>query len=175
MYEPEPDTIRAAVRGDLTAFEELVRANQAPVWRFLRHLVGDPTLAEDLTQETFLRVHRSLRSFRFQSKFSTWLFSIARNAAIDALRARDRRQRLVEEAPRPQATADAAARVELDACVASLDPTHREAFVLVEVFGLTYRESGQALGVPEGTVKSRVHHARRRLVAWMTTDEEAAQ
>jgi len=69
MEEPDPATVRAAAAGDVDAFVGLVRVHQAPVWRFLRHLVGDDALAEDLTQETFLRVHQRLRSFDGRSRF----------------------------------------------------------------------------------------------------------
>jgi RNA polymerase sigma-70 factor, ECF subfamily len=167
VEEPDPRTVRAAAQGDLAAFEALVRAYQTHVWRFLRHLLGDAALAEDCTQETFLRIHRRLTSFRFRSKFSTWVFTIARNAGIDALRGRERRARLLDDLPPPAPTRDPADRVEIAAAVASLPDKLREAFVLVEVLGLTYREAGEAGGAPEGTMKSRVFRARAQLVAWM--------
>ena len=172
MQEPSPEVIRAAAAGDLDAFEELMRAYQAHVWRFLRHLLGDERLAEDVTQETFLRVHRSLRTFGFRSKFSTWLFRIARNAGIDALRARQRRDVMLRQLPASRPVSDGSTAVEVTVALASLSSKLREAFVLVEVFGLTYREAGETLGVPQGTVKSRVFTARARLVTWMVAGEE---
>ncbi|MGH3440656.1 MAG: RNA polymerase sigma factor [Nitriliruptorales bacterium] len=168
MNEPDPATVRAAVDGDLDAFEELVHLFQAPIWRFLRGLVGDPTLAEDLTQETFLRAYRNLGGFRFRSKFSTWLFHVARNLGIDELRSRTRRADLVERL-RPQPLDHPPGpelRSELAAALGALSPKLREALLLVEVNGLTCREAGAVLDVPEGTVKSRLFHARRQLVAW---------
>src|SRR6185503_1351136 len=90
VEEPDPTVVRAAAAGDLEAFDALVRMYQQPVWRFLCRLVRDPALAEDLAQETFLRAFRKLDTFAHQSRFSTWLFQIARNAGIDALRRRDR-------------------------------------------------------------------------------------
>lgn len=175
MQEPDPQVIRAAARGDLVAFEELMRAYQAQVWRFLRHLVADPALAEDLTQETFLRVHRRLGTFRYQSKFSTWLFQIARNAGIDALRSRERRNRLLTVVPPPSSSvADGAARVEIDGALASLTPKLRECFVLVEVFGFTHREVAETLGIPEGTAKTRVFRARAQLLEWLRAGEGEA-
>lgn len=174
MEEPDPRTIRAAARGDLAAFERLVRAYQGQVWRFLRHLLGDPTLAEDVTQETFLRVYRRLASFGFRSKFSTWVFSVARNAGIDALRARERRARLVGELAPPEPGRDPSAGAEIAASIAALSPKLREAFVMVEVLGFSYREVGEAVGAPEGTIKSRVFRARTQLVAWMEADRGEA-
>lgn len=172
MQEPDPAIVRAAMAGDLDAFEELVRAYQAHVWRFLRHLLGDPTLAEDVTQETLLRVHQRLRTYRFQSKFSTWLFQVARNAGIDALRARARRDRLVAALRPRESTPDGALRVELAAALASLPLPLREAITLIEVFGLPYRDAAAVLGVPVGTVKSRVFRARSALVGWLRASDD---
>jgi RNA polymerase sigma-70 factor, ECF subfamily len=166
VEEPEPAEIRAAMDGDLAAFERLVRRYQAHVWRFLRHLLGDAALAEDVTQETFLRLYQRLPTFAGRSKFSTWVFRVARNAGVDALRAARRHDRLLAELPaaRPGPAPDA--RVEAMAAVASLSPKLREALLLVEVFGFAYREAAEVLRVPEGTVKSRVFQARVRLTAW---------
>lgn len=173
MYEPDPSTIRSAAAGDAGAFEELVRAYQAHVWRFLRHLVGDAPLAEDVAQETFLRMYSRMHTFRFRCKFSTWVFQLARNAGIDALRARARRERLVRLAPLMDAPPNPESRAEIGAALRSLTPKLREALILVEVFGMTYREASVAVGAPEGTVKSRVFQARERLSAWMAGEERA--
>jgi RNA polymerase sigma-70 factor (ECF subfamily) len=168
VEEPEPAVVRAAVAGDQAPIEQLVRCYQAHVWRFLRHLLGDATLAEDVTQETFLRLYQHLPTFAWRSKFSTWVFRVARNAGIDALRAARRQDRLLEALPPPAPGAPPDARVEVMAAVASLTPKLREALLLVEVFGFTYREAAAVLRVPEGTVKSRVFQARVRLTAWRT-------
>ncbi|MGH9186687.1 MAG: RNA polymerase sigma factor [Acidimicrobiales bacterium] len=166
MEEPDPAAIRAAMGGDVSAFEVLVRAYQVPVWRFLRHLLGDAALAEDVTQETFLRIYQRLTSFRFQSRFSAWVFQVARNAGIDALRSRQRRDRLTRSlSPGPPPSAPDQ-RAELHEALGSLSPRLREALLVVEVLGLGYREAGAVLSVPEGTVKSRVFHARQQLAAW---------
>jgi RNA polymerase sigma-70 factor (ECF subfamily) len=170
VEEPEPALIRAAAAGDLAAFEQLVRTYQQHVWRFVRRLLGDATVAEDVTQETFLRVFRRLPTFAFDAKFSTWVFQIARNAGIDELRSRQRRARLGSVAPPPRPSA----RAEIEAALASLPVDLREALVLVEVLGLRYHEVARVLGVPEGTVKSRVFSARSRLHRWSTADQESA-
>ena len=157
--------------GDLPAFERLVRAYQGPVYRFLRNLLGDASLAEDVAQETFIRAFERRASFRFDAAWSTWVFQIARNAGLDAVRARSRRLRLVDRARPPQPRSDPTARVELDQALASLSAKLREAVLVVEVLGLSYREAGDVLGVPEGTVKSRVFQARKQLLTWMSTEE----
>jgi RNA polymerase sigma-70 factor, ECF subfamily len=168
VEEPDPRDVRAAMAGDDDAFERLVRAYATPVWRYLRRLVADDALAEDLAQETFLRVHRRLSAFSFSSKFSTWVFAVARNAGIDALRTRARRDRLREALPPPPAPAGPDVGIELATALASLAPSLREAVLLVEVLGLTYRETAEVVGVAEGTVKSRVFRAREQLTAWMS-------
>jgi RNA polymerase sigma-70 factor, ECF subfamily len=175
VEEPDPDLIRAAAKGDHVAFAQLVRAHQAQVWRFLSHLLGDPSLAEDVTQETFLKVYRKLDSFQFRSRFSTWVLAIARNAGVDALR-RNRRKRVdldVDQLDDPLARSSPS-RLELETAIASLAPKLREAFLLVEVMGLSYEEVARILGIPVGTVKSRLYHARRHLVEWLRGDEGEA-
>lgn len=170
MEEPDPGTVRAAAGGDLRAFELLVRTYQAPVWRFLRRFLADDALAEDVTQETFVRVHAKLRSYDGRSRFSSWLFAIARNAGIDAVRSRDRRTRRESgQAPAPVASPEAG--TELDAALAALSIDLREALLAVEVLGLSYVEAAALLGVPAGTVKSRVHRARERLLGWLAAGE----
>ena len=157
--------------GELVAFEGLVRMYQGPVFRFLRNLLGDASLAEDVTQETFIRAYERRASFRFDAAWSTWVFQIARNAGLDAVRARTRRLRLVDRARPPSPRTDPMARIELDAALASLSPKLREAVLVVEVLGLTYKEAGEVLRAPEGTVKSRVFQARQQLLTWMEAEE----
>ena len=176
MEEPDPATVRRAAAGDLDAFAELVRTTQADVWRFLRHLVDDDELAADLTQDTFMRVHRALPGFRGESRFRTWVFAIARNIAVDDRRRRRRRGPEVELTEQRSRTASDAAPpglgLELRSALDALPERQRSAFVLVEVFGLRYREASEVLATSEGTVKSRVFHARAALVDWFEAAEE---
>jgi DNA-directed RNA polymerase specialized sigma24 family protein len=123
VEEPGPAEVRAAMAGDLAAFERLVRRCQAHVRRFLRHLLGDAALAEDVTQETFLRLYRRLPSFAGRSRFSSWVFPVARNADIDALRAARRRDRLLEALAPPPPGPPPEAPIEAMAAVASLSPS----------------------------------------------------
>ncbi len=170
MNEPDPAVIRAAAKGDQAAFSELVRLYQEPVWRFLTRYTGDQHLAEDLAQETFLKLHRRLGSYKFRSKFSTWVFSIARNSAIDSHRSAARRERLPDVAPRPAPLGEPGLGAELDEAIASLSPKLRESLLLVEVLGLRYREVAEVLELPIGTVKSRVFHARSDLTSFLVGD-----
>jgi RNA polymerase sigma-70 factor (ECF subfamily) len=166
--EPDPALIRSAAAGDGGAFDALVRLHRPAVVRFVRPLVGDAH-ADDVAQETFIRVHRRIGSFAFRSRFSTWVLQIARNAAIDELRGQSRRERLALAAPAGAPPPAPDARAELHAALASLSPTVVEALVLVEVFGFGYAEAGEVLGVPVGTVKSRVFQARRKLHEWQSS------
>jgi len=153
--------VRAAIAGDLAAFEALTRAYQTPVWRFLRHLLGDETLAEDVTQETFLRLHQRLPSFTFRSKFSTWVFRVARNAGIDALRSRGRQERLLEALPPPGPAPGPDLRVEVQAALASLSPKLRDDPVRLE--GVPPRV-GAAVDLNVG--RNPTGLARSRIRAW---------
>ena len=170
MDEPQPEVVRAAAGGDLAAFDALVRAYQAPLWRFLRHLLGDADLAEDVAQETFLRAYLALSSFRAGARFSTWLFQIGRNAGLDAIKARTRRRYYTSLLRPPSPMADAHARVELADALAGLPTALREALLVVEVLGFTYDEASAVIGVPAGTVKSRVFRARTTLAGQLAEE-----
>lgn len=174
MHEPDPALVRRARDGDAAAFDEIVRTLRAPVVRYVDHLVRDRALAEDVTQETFVRCYRNLERYEFQGRFTTWLVQIARNAGIDAMRARDRHTRAWQRVAPPAPATDPAVRAEIRAALASLPTRLREPLLLVEVTGLTYAEAGEVLRIPPGTVKSRVFHARRRLARWMQAEDDRA-
>ena len=162
---------RAAARGDRAALAEFVRATQGDVHRFLVHLSG-PHDVEDLAQETYLRALGSLPSFSGRSSARTWLLSIARHVAADAVRRAVRRPRpaalppdeaLSTRAPASPAGADEAVFVR--ALVTALDAQRREAFVLTQLVGLSYAEAARVCDCPVGTIRSRVARARADLVA----------
>lgn len=169
LREPEPDTVRRAQAGDADAFEELVRLLLPDVYRFVLHIVRHPETAEDVTQDAFLNAYRSLPRFRWRAKFSTWLFGIARNCAVDAIRAASRQRRVVPEAER--APPDPAMRVAIWGAIDDLPPEMREAFIVLEVFGFTYNEASTIMGVPAGTLKSRMHRTRRLLVDALSEED----
>jgi RNA polymerase sigma-70 factor (ECF subfamily) len=159
-----------AAAGDPVAAAALVRATQTDVWRLCAAL-GDPSSADDLTQETYLRAFASLHRFEGRSAVRTWLLAIARRVCADAIRSqRRRRLTLVRdssdlESLAPPVTAD---RVGEGAAVrdllARLDTDRREAFVLTQLLGLGYAEAAEAVGCPVGTIRSRVARARADLV-----------
>jgi RNA polymerase sigma-70 factor (ECF subfamily) len=173
VLEADPHVIRTAAAGDHRAFEALVRTYQEPVVRFLTHLLGDRALADDVAQETFLRCYQKLNGYSFEGRFSTWLLRVAHNAGIDAIRGRVRRERLVHA--HPVSATDPVLRAELVAALATLPVRLREPLLLVEVTGLRYREAAVVLGIPEGTVKSRVAHARAQLAAWFRAGDGGAK
>lgn len=176
MQEPDPRIVERARSGDPAAFEELVRAHQGDAWRFARSLTRDEHLADDVTQDAFVRAFRFLPSFRGESRFTSWLFAIVRNCANDALRSRSRSQSHSEESePRGSSAPDHELRVAIDQAIGALAPELREPFLLVEVFGMPYADASVVLRVKTGTVKSRVHRARQQLMAELSDHDEEAR
>ena len=166
MDRPDAADVVAAAAGDVAAFERLVIAIQGRVWRYLVHLVGDRGLAEDLAQEVLIRVHRKLPTLRDPEGFTSWVLVVARNAAYDAGRAKVRRPLTLvadPDADLRQTQGDPHLAVEVRDLLERLDPDLREAVVLVGMIGLSYREAAETIGIPEGTVKSRVFRARQTL------------
>ncbi|WP_052669404.1 sigma-70 family RNA polymerase sigma factor [Nitriliruptor alkaliphilus] len=152
----------AAADGDRLALSSFIRRTQADVWRFCAHLV-DPGVADDLTQEVYLRAMRSVPSFRGDSSARTWLLTVARRTAADEIRRRQRRRRLPD--PAEGVEPDPAGHHALRALVGELPDDRREAFVLTQILGLSYAEAAEAADVPIGTIRSRVARAREQLVA----------
>ena len=165
MDEPDPQLISAAKAGDLDAFERIVRRYQTDVLRLALHVVRDMGAAEDAAQEAFVRAFRFLPRYRGESKFSTWLFSIARNCALDELRRTTRGGFPRDDFDTNVAARDSDAQVglEIREAMGALPLDLREAVILIDMFGMSYREVGIVMRLPEGTVKSRVHRAREQL------------
>jgi RNA polymerase sigma-70 factor (ECF subfamily) len=172
--EPDPSLVEAARDGDPTAFEALVRRYQGHVWRLSFHLTRDRTVAEDVTQEAFVKAFRFLPAFRGDARFTTWLFSIARNCAIDEVRRAVRRDRTWRSAGDVPVGHDITVGIEVREAVAALPLSLRESVVLIDMFGLSYREAAGLMRIPEGTVKSRVHKARATLAQSLAHREESA-
>ena len=174
VEDPHPRVLAAARNGDVGAFEELVRIYQADIWRLCFHLLGSHTAADDVTQDAFVRAFRFLPRFRGEAKFSTWLFSIARNCALDEIRRAGRRRRLegLVEAEPPREAVEHSLRMEVREAVAGLHLELREPLVLIDVMGQSYAAVAEAMRLPVGTVKSRVHRARELLARALTDDFE---
>ena len=157
----------AAARGDAAAQAAFVRATQTDVWRFTAALV-DPNVADDLTQETYLRAFRSLATFAGRSTVRTWLLGIARRTCADHLRAVVRRRRLdarlAAQAWTDLPAPDPAQRLSTSDLLSRLSEDRRTAFVLTQVMGLSYAEAAEVEDVPVGTIRSRVARARDELV-----------
>src|SRR4029078_4251098 len=153
--------------GDERAFSLIVRAYQVPVYNYVLRLVGDRSLAEDMTQEFFLRVFQGLPKFSLRSKFTTWLFQVTKNRVLDELRAVERRPRAVvdlEDVP-PRAVLDARfERLEaIDAvwrAIECLNVDLKMALLLRDIVGLSYTEIADSLEVTLATVEWRVYKSR---------------
>jgi RNA polymerase sigma-70 factor (ECF subfamily) len=166
---PQPDfgVLRKAQRGDERAFCIIVRTYQVPVFNYVLRLVGDRSLAEDLTQEVFLRVYQGLPRFSLRSKFTTWLFQVAKNRVLDELRAIERRPRAtveLDDAPQFEVLDAPFERVEtIDAlwrAVEHLNVDLKMALLLRDVVGLSYTEIADSLEITLATVKWRIYKAR---------------
>lgn len=178
MEEPDPQLVAGARSGDLRCFETLVRRYQTPVFRFVLHLTADAATAEDITQETFVKAFRFLRRYRGDSRFTTWLFSIARNCVQDEYRRATRRGRLaarLEEREVEHQPLERVTPLEVREALQTLPHELLEPIVMIDIFGVSYSEAAATIGAPEGTIKSRVHRARERLATLLgPLGEEAA-
>ena len=179
LLEPEYSLVTACLKGDDAAWEELVRVHTRHVYALCYRFTGSASEAQDLTQEVFLRVFRTLKSFRSaEGSFGTWLARVTRNLLIDNYR-RTRQDRatdsIEEQLPtlevegagviaRPdQALAGREASEILQAALQKLSPELREAVILRDLQEMEYREIAEVLSIPEGTVKSRINRGRAEL------------
>ena len=170
LQQPDFGVLRKAQKGDERAFSLIVRAYQVPVYNYVLRLVGDRTLAEDLTQEVFLRVFQGLPRFSSRSKFTTWLFQVTKNRVLDELRARERRPQhavAIEDAPRLEVVDPPIERTEtMEAvwrAVRELNPDLKMALLLRDIVGLSYTEIADSLEITLATVKWRIYKAREEV------------
>jgi len=171
LAQPDPGVLRKAQRGDERAFSLILRAYETPVFNYVLRLVGgDRALAEDLTQEVFLRVYQGLPKFSLRSKFTTWLFQVTKNRVLDELRASERRPRalvaLDDIAPLEVLDQPVERLEAIDAlwrAVENLSTDLKMALLLRDVVGLSYTEIADALEVTLATVKWRIYKAREEV------------
>ena len=171
LAQPDLGVLRKAQRGDERAFSLILRAYETPVFNYVLRLVGgDRALAEDLTQEVFLRVFQGLPKFSLRSKFTTWLFQVTKNRVLDELRASERRPRalvaLDDIAPLEVLDQPVERLEEIDAlwrAVENLSTDLKMALLLRDVVGLSYTEIADALEVTLATEKWRIYKAREEV------------
>ena len=159
--------------GDLRAFDELVRRTESRVRSVALAILRDRSEAEDAAQEAYLRAFRRASSYRGEGPVGAWLCRIAVRSAHDAIRRAGRQRRLLEVAKQPgdspaesgsaEPAEELRRRTEMESALRMLPADEREALVLKEVAGMTYREISESCGIPLGTVQSRIHRARQRL------------
>lgn len=182
---PDADLMLAFRGGDARAFEQLVARHQRGIYNFILRSVRDRPRAEELLQEVFLRVVRAKDRYERTAKFTTWIYAIARNLCVDeSRRARFRKHKsldakrpgrdgeeggnMLSRLPSPDVPTDEAAdaptlRKRMTAAIDALPDEQREVFLLRQVSGLSFREIGETLGVPENTIKSRMRYALEKL------------
>ena len=185
MRESESDLVRRCARGEEAAYRELVERVEKPLVNFVRRYLDDASSAEDVFQETFVRVVRTLGDFKPEASLSTWIFTIARNLCLDRIKMKrrhrevsldegqgGRRPGLIDFRDALRATGttpeqDLDAREEgrrLQEAIGKLSPNKREALVLRQYSGLSYQEIAAIVDAPVGTVKFRVHEAIQDLM-----------
>jgi RNA polymerase sigma factor (sigma-70 family) len=170
---PLPDAVLAARVGagdDRHAFAELTRRHQSAVRALLRRLTrGDPALADDLAQETFIQVYRGIRQFRGDARFSTWIYRIAYNCFLAHARSTHPTEPLPEEFAELDATPSLAAasamKLDLEGALAKLSDSERAAIVYCYYHDLSHEEAAYVLGCPLGTLKTNVLRAKKKLRA----------
>ena len=182
--QSDQDVVALARAGSEAGYRELIRRYERPVFSLLYRMVRDRELAEDLAQETFVKALNAIESYRPEFKFSSWIFKIANNAAIDHLRRRELDTLSLEGSPHaetPDAVEATALQVgarqespldavearelgtQIEAAIAQLRPEYRSCILLRHVEGRAYEEIAEILGLPLGTVKTYIHRARNEL------------
>ncbi len=196
MTEPADEELVARYRdGDTQAFKVLVRRHQRPLYNFTLRQVHSPSTAEDIVQDVFVRIVHNVETFKAESKFTTWAYTIARNLCIDHLRKRVHRRHPSLDAPVSESEggatlmetvagkgmgADRSAinkqlQEHLRAAVEALPDDQREVFLLRQVSDLPFKEIAEIVGVGENTVKSRMRYALERLQAALSEFEDYAK
>ena len=168
----------AAAAGDRDALEALLRRHAGLVNAVCRRVLGNPEDALDAAQEALLSIARKIHTFDGRSRFTTWCYRVATNAALDEARRRGRRPAPVDIVPEPRGSGQSiddlvADQLDVDAALSQLSPDHRAAVALRDLVGLDYAEIGEVLGIPPGTVRSRIARGRAALADQLTERDKA--
>ena len=190
LGEPEPPTPPAGTdeallegcrAGDLAAFEALYERHSARMKSIARNLLHDVGDAEDAVQEAFLKIYRGAKTFRGGAAFSTWAYRVLVNTCYDVLRRRGSRPAgpsldAGNAAPHPaSAPADHPLRLALERAVGRLNAKQRAVFLLFEVEGFSHGEIARILGIPEGSSKTFLFGAKKKLQRWLAPTSSAAR
>lgn len=163
----EDRLVEAARAGDARAMERLYAAHAGRVYSVVRRMVGDDHLAEDVSQDAWIRAFEKLGTFRGDAAFGTWMHRLAVNTALNSLRRRSRRSEVETAAEPPSSGPDPDDRVlnqrVLSMALDRLPDGYRQVLVLHDVEGLTHEEIAERMGVAVGTSKSQLHKARARM------------
>jgi RNA polymerase sigma-70 factor (ECF subfamily) len=165
----EQDWVERAQQADTAAFESLYRLHVDRVYGLCLRMTGNPSEAEDCTQEAFIQAWNKLSKFRGDSAFSTWMHRIAVNSVLGRMRkARrelDRMQAVTDISPAPETVGDGGNFEDLQNAVDELPDGARHVFVLHAVYGYSHNETGDMLGIAAGTSKAQLHRAKRLLAS----------
>jgi RNA polymerase sigma-70 factor, ECF subfamily len=169
-----------AAQGDARALDELLKRHIGLVHGVCRRVLSNADDALDATQEALLSIARKIHTFDGRSRFSTWCYRVATNAALDEARRGNRRPRPVETLPEPVTNArgpdaEIAGRLDVDAALSELIPEYRAAVVLRDLVGMDYAEIGEVLGIPPGTVRSRIARGRAALADLLGNQETLSE
>ncbi|HOJ11975.1 MAG TPA: sigma-70 family RNA polymerase sigma factor [Clostridiales bacterium] len=182
MENNEKVLIEKSQNGDIEAFEKLIEAYQRKVFNIALGMFGNYEDASDMAQEVFIRIFKSIKSFKGQSLFSTWLYRITTNVCLDELRKRKNKnvisideeihlddgegvvRQIIDESPSPDVIAEKKElkKVVNDA-ILELSAEHKEVIILRDIQGFSYDEIAEIIKCPQGTVKSRINRARNIL------------
>ncbi|ATW23777.1 RNA polymerase sigma factor [Candidatus Formimonas warabiya] len=193
MFIDDEDLVKRSQQGDIEAFEQLISKYQQKVFNIAYRLIGNPHDASDLAQEALIKVYKSIKSFRLDASFSTWVYHIVTNVCRDELRKRSRHQ--VSSLDEPLVSQDGEVNREvpdysncpetayeqkesgeyIQGLINSLSPEYRMVVVMREMMGLSYEEIAQELNITLGTVKSRLNRARKYLKDKIIEDREQRQ
>jgi RNA polymerase sigma-70 factor (ECF subfamily) len=181
--EADEDLMVLYQRGEVRAFELLLSRHRKPVFNFILRFVGDRETAEDLLQEAFMRVIKGAEAYKRQAKFTTWLYTIARNLCVDQTRRRKHRKHasldapidtgddsgtLLDVIPSNEMASDRKSvnkqlHATMQRAVEGLSEEQREVFLMREFLDMPFKQIADVVGVPENTVKSRMRYALEKL------------
>lgn len=180
MFESEKKLIKKCMKGNLNAFDELIREHEKTAYNIALKILKNPDDAMDASQEAFLKIFKSIKTFNFQSSFSTWLYRIVTNTCLDFLRKRKNKvysidnpiqtndgeieRDIVDNSDSPEEILEKKLTAEyVNKAIDKLDSNHKVVIILRDIQGFSYEEISCILDCSLGTVKSRISRARKKL------------